>query len=119
NLHGRKPQFTGYTKICARHIKTITFTISVDKFRRVATSIRSLSESLWEQGGGYSLSVLDKYSCYSLKLCGEDFKLLGRLKAEVEKILNGEAVLKDGKTAWDDFFGRHAGILFLQDLERA
>ena len=118
-LHGRKPNFTGYTRICARHIKTITFTVSVDKFQRVATSIRSLSESVRERGGGYSLSVSDKNSCYSLKLCGEDLKLLGRLKAEVEKILNGEVVLKDGKTAWDDFFGRHAGVLFLQDLERA
>ena len=118
-LHNRKPQFTGYTKICARHIKTITFQISVVKFRRVATLIHSLSESIWKQNAGNSLSVLDKNSHYCLKLCGGDLKLLGRLKAEVEKILNGEAVLKDGKTVWDDFFRRSAGIVFLQDLERA
>ena len=118
-LHNRKPQFTGYTRVCARHIKTITFMISVVKFRRVATSIQSLAESIWKQGNGYSLSVSDKNSYIRLRLCGEDLKLLGRLKAELEKILNGEPVLKDGKTAWDDFFGRHAGIVFLQDLERA
>ena len=118
-LHGRKPQFTGYKRICARHIKTITFQISVVKFRRVAKSIHSLAESIWNQNAGNSLSVLDKNSHFCLKLCGEDLKLLGRLKAEVEKILNGEAVLKDGKTAWDDFFRRNAGIVFLQDLERA
>ena len=119
HLHNRKPQFTGYTRICARHIKTITFMISVVKFRRVATSIQSLAESIWKQGTGYTLSVSDKNSYIRLRLCGEDLKLLGRLKADVEKILNGEPVLKDGKTAWDDFFGRHAGIVFLQDLERA
>jgi len=118
-LHNRKPQFTGHTRIIARHIKTITFMVSVVKFRRVATPIQSLAESIWKQGAGYSLSVLDKVSYFCLKLCGEDLKLLGRLKAEVEKILNGEALMKDGKTAWDDFFGRHAGILFLQDLEHA
>ena len=119
NLHGRKPQFTGYTRICVRHIKTITFTVSVVKFRRVSTSVYSLGESIWKQNVGYSLSVLDKNSHFCLKLCGEDLKLLGRLKAEVEKILNGETVLKDRKTAWDDFFGRSAGIAFLQELERA
>ena len=118
-LHGRKPPFTSYTKIYAQHIKKITFTIPVIKFRRVATSIHSLSESIWKQDAGYSLSVSDKNSHFCLELCGEDLKLLGRLKAEVEKILNGETVVKDRKTAWDDLFGRHAGILFLQDLERA
>ncbi|KAF8804736.1 hypothetical protein BYT27DRAFT_7107293 [Phlegmacium glaucopus] len=118
-LHNRKPQFTGYARIHVRHIKTITFVVSVVKFRRVATSIQGLAESIWKQGAGYSLSVLDKVSHFSLKLGGEDLKVLGRLKAEVEKILNGEPVLKDGKTAWDDFFARHGGILFLQDLERA
>ena len=118
-LHGRKPQFTGYTRICARQVKTITFQISVVKFRRVAMSIHSLAESIWKQNTGNSLSVLDKNSYYCLKLCGGDLKLLGRLKAEVEKVLNGEAVLKGGKAVWDDFFKRSAGIVFLQDLERA
>ena len=119
NLHNRKPQFTGYTRISARHIKTITFMVAVVKFRRVAASIYSLAESMWKQNARNSLSVLDKNSHFCLKLCGEDLKLLGRLKAEVEKILNGEAVLKDRKTAWDDFFGRHAGKVFLQELEHA
>jgi hypothetical protein len=119
NIHRRKPHFTGYTRIHARDIKTITFKVSVVKYRRVATSIQSLAESMWKQNIGNSLSVLDLNSHYSLKLCGEDLKLLGRLKAEVEKILNGEAVLKDGKTAWDDFFRRSVGSVFLQDLERA
>ena len=119
NLHGRKPQFTGYNRIHARHIKTITFQVSVVKFRRVAMSIHSLAESIRNQNARNSLSVFDKNSHFCLKLCGEDLKLLGHLKAEVEKILNGETVLKDGKTAWDDFFKRNAGIVFLQDLERA
>ena len=118
-LHNRKPQFTGYTRIYARHLKTITFPISVVKFRRVATPIKTLSESIWKQDPGYSLSVLDKDSYMSLKLCGSDLKVLARLKAEVEKLLNGEAVLEDGKTVWEDFFGRYAGVLFLQELERA
>ena len=119
HLHCRKPQFTNYTRIYARHIKTITFMVSVVKYRRAATSIQSLAESIWNQNAGNSLSVLDKNSHYCLKLCGGDLKVLGRLKAEVEKILNGEVVLKDGKTAWDDFFKRSLGNVFLQDLERA
>ena len=119
-LHGRKPQFTGYTRIYARHIKTITFKVSVVKYKRAAMSINSLAETIWKQKAGNTLSVLDKNSFMCLKLCGRDLKLLGRLKAEVEKVLNGEAVLlKDGKTAWDEFFRRSAGTAFLQELERA
>ena len=119
NLHGRKPQFTGYSRIYARHIKTITFKVSVAKFQRAAASIHSLAETIWKQKGGNTLSVLDKHTHISLQLCGRDLKLLGRLKAEVEKVLNGEAVLlKDGKTAWDDFFKRSGGFAFLQELER-
>ena len=119
DLHGRMPKFTGHTRIYARHIKTITFMVSAVKFQPVATSIYSLTEFVWKQGHGYSLSVTHKNSHICLKLCGEDLKFLGGLKAEVEKILNGEIVLKDRKTAWHDFFARRAGILFLQDLERA
>ena len=120
NLHGRKPQFTGYSRIYARHIKTITFKVSLAKFQRAAASIHSLAETIWRQKAGNTLSVLDKHTHFSLQLCGRDLKVLGRLKAEVEKVLNGEAVLlKDGKTAWEDFFKRSVGIAFLQDLERA
>ena len=120
HLHGRKPQFTGYERIYARHIKTITFKVSVSKFQRAAASIHCLTETIWRQKEGNTLSVLDKHSHYSLQLCGRDLKQLGRLKAEVEKVLNGEAVLlKDGKTAWEDFFRRSTGIVFLQELERA
>ena len=119
HLHCRKPQFSGYKRIYFRHLKTITFSVSLVKFRRVATSIHSLAESIWRQSVGNSLSVLDKNTHFCLKLCGGDIKVLGRLKAEVEKVLNGEAVLKDGKTAWADFFRRSEGHAFLQDLERA
>ncbi|KAF8156708.1 hypothetical protein B0H34DRAFT_471848 [Crassisporium funariophilum] len=119
HVHGRKPIFVGLTRIRARHIKTISYTVSVIKFRQVGSAIMGLAESVWRQGAGYSVGVVDKTSHFSVKLCGEDMKLLGRLKSELEKILNGEAVLEDGKVAWDEFFVRDSGGLFLQDLERS
>ncbi|KAF8956332.1 hypothetical protein BDZ97DRAFT_1852429, partial [Flammula alnicola] len=100
NLNGRKPAYTGRNRIVARHIKTISFSLSVDKFRKLAAELKH------------------KTSYISLRLSGEDMKTLGRLKSRVERILNGEPLLENGKVVWDDFFGRNQGILFLQDLER-
>jgi hypothetical protein len=59
------------------------------------------------------------FQCWTKISHYRGLKELGRLKAEIEKVLNGEAVLKDGKTVWDDFFRRSVGSVFLQDLERA
>ncbi|KDR68460.1 hypothetical protein GALMADRAFT_146415 [Galerina marginata CBS 339.88] len=118
NLHNRKPAFVGRTRIMARHLKTISFTLAPYKFQKAAVEIKALAEQVWRQGGGYSLSITDKQTSISLRLCGEDMKVLSRLKAELERMLNGEPLLENGKSAWDDFFGRSSGVLFLLDLER-
>ncbi|KAF8952958.1 hypothetical protein BDZ97DRAFT_1644643, partial [Flammula alnicola] len=118
NLNGRKPAYTGRNRIVARHIKTISFSLSVDKFRKLAAELKVFAEKIWRHDPSHNLSVIDKTSYISLRLSGEDMKTLGRLKSRVERILNGEPLLENGKVVWDDFFGRNQGILFLQDLER-
>ncbi|PPQ97579.1 hypothetical protein CVT26_002307 [Gymnopilus dilepis] len=117
-LNGRKSEFSGSIRVTAKHIKTVAFSLSVQKYLKAAVQIRALSDQLYSQGDGYSLNVSDKQDFFNLRLCGEDMKVLVRLKSEVERLFNGEPLLEDGKVAWDDFFGRPLGISFLQDLQR-
>lgn len=119
NLHGRKPIFTGHTRITARHIKTIEYDVHSDKFRRISSEIRALSDTIRKEGGGYSLTSNDKIYHATLTLCGEDLQVLRRWKLEVERTLNGELILENGAVAWNDFFGGPVGFSFLQDVERS
>ncbi|PPQ92126.1 hypothetical protein CVT25_007957 [Psilocybe cyanescens] len=118
NLHGRKPIFTGHTRIMARHIKTINYTLSNENYRKVSLEIRALGETIWRQGGGYSLTTMEKTTHFALRLCGEDIQILRRLKSEVERTINGELLLENGAVTWDEFFGWPPGFAFLQELER-
>ncbi|KAF8882192.1 hypothetical protein CPB84DRAFT_1791150 [Gymnopilus junonius] len=118
HLNGRKMDSLGNTKIFAKHIRTISFSLSPPKFLKAAPEVRAFSDHLFKQGGSYSLTIIDKQMSFTLRLCGEDVKVLVRLKSELERMLNGEPLLKDDKVAWDDFFGRPSGVTFLQDLQR-
>lgn len=82
NLHGRKPPYIGSNRLFARHIMTISFTLSHVKHlaiapaRRVRLRQRCARDSLLvakKGGGAYS----------QLRLCGEDMHQLGQLKAEL------------------------------------
>ena len=117
-LHNRKPPYMGSTRIVARHVRSITFSVSTLKYNKAATEIRSLQQRVWGQGGGYTLIVTDKVSFYSVKISGEDLKVLTRIKSEFEMALNGEAVHDEGKVVWDGFFSWPSGVTFLQNLRR-
>ncbi|KAJ3503132.1 hypothetical protein NLJ89_g8567 [Agrocybe chaxingu] len=118
NVHNRKPAAIGHTRVMARHMKSIAFSISLVKARRVGAEIKAFTEKIWRQGAGCTLSTQDKGAFVSLRLCGEDLKVLGKLKAELERILNGEPVMEDDKMVWDDYFGRQQGLEFFMELER-
>jgi hypothetical protein len=117
NLHGRKPTYTGRTRIFARHIKTISFSLGLQKYQKIARDAHALAEKIRGEGPGYSLSIHDKGTHMTLRLCGENYRMLGRLKSEVERTLNGEPVLVEGKVAWDDYFRSPSGASYLRDLE--
>jgi len=118
NLHGRKPMFMGFTKVSARHIKTLNFSLAQHKFAKVESGIRAFADDIFQQGGGYSLTIVPKNAYFALRLCGEDMKTLSRLKAELERTINGETLTEGGNVAWDDFFGGPAGSSYLCDIEK-
>jgi hypothetical protein len=51
-----------------------------------------------------------------IRIYGPDPKLLGRLKADVERILRGEQFVLDGKDVWDQYFNTEDGVRFMKEV---
>lgn len=118
NLDGLAPKYMGGTTIKAFHVKSVSLSLSPEKYRQVRTEVGALQDKLFRENKGYWLTVSDKETFVNVRMSGDDVKVLGGLKAEFEKILNGETLYDEGKTVWDPFFERANGREFLYALAR-
>ncbi|KAF9456875.1 hypothetical protein BDZ94DRAFT_1117827, partial [Collybia nuda] len=119
-LHGRKFGFTGNTKIYARHVRSLGYSVAPAVYDRVGADIKNFQISVWRQNRTTTISILRRPApqVTLVKLSSEDLKELGRLKSEFENILNGEVLREAGKTAWDDFFAHPEGTAFLEGIKQ-
>ncbi|KAJ7484652.1 hypothetical protein FB451DRAFT_1233060 [Mycena latifolia] len=115
-LHGRKPVFTGKTKIFARHVQTLAYHISLDSYQKDAPLIDGLRETAFRNGCGMVVNVRRLPASVLVRLSAEGIKALGWLKAEFEKISRGEILRRDGVAVWDGFFARPEGASYLRSL---
>jgi hypothetical protein len=116
-LHGRKPTFTGKTRIFARHVQTLTYHLSFDDYQRDARLIESMREGVFRNGSYMGVVVRRLPSSMLIRLSAEGVKPLGWLKAEFEKISRGEILRRDGVALWDFFFARPDGERYLRSVE--
>lgn len=116
-MHARKPAFTGHTRIFARHVQSLEYSLPVDVYEGSKKDIDALAASAWRMG---HLNVTPRvYPTYvSVRLGAEDTQGLSKLKAELDVILSGEVVREKGKVVWDRFFGYIGGQEFVGDLQR-
>ncbi|KAG5637613.1 hypothetical protein H0H81_003947 [Sphagnurus paluster] len=119
-LNGRKPVFTGRTRINAQHIQSLSLSVEPAKFDKLRSDIDALSRTAYQSHKGADVSVVRRPPPQSIliKVSGEDLKAVSQLKLELEKILNWEIVRHGPNFAWDPFFAHPAGISFLQAIER-
>ncbi|KAG6837480.1 hypothetical protein H0H93_009023 [Arthromyces matolae] len=117
-LNGRKPMFSGMTRVSAEHIQSLTFSVSATTYAMVRDDIQVLHEAVLN-AHGTSMSVIERPTpnTTSVKLSGKDLKELGQLKAELEHILNWETIYQGEVVAWDSYFAHPAGTAFLANLE--
>ncbi|KAH0581750.1 hypothetical protein H2248_011432 [Termitomyces sp. 'cryptogamus'] len=117
-LHGRKPVFTGRTRVFAEHLQSLSFSISAAMYEKMGNDIRALSRTVYHHHRT-TMSVVERPTPMStlIKLSGDDLKELGQLKAELGKILNWETLRQGTVIAWDPFFAHPAGQSFLGSIE--
>ncbi|KAJ7151078.1 hypothetical protein C8R46DRAFT_1123196 [Mycena filopes] len=117
-LHGRKPTFTGKTRIFAHHVQSISYTLSPEDYHKDARLIEMLRQAVWRNNeAGMSVVTRRLPAAMMIRLSATGIKELGWLKAEFEKISRGELVRRDGVAVWDFFFGRPAGACYLREVE--
>ncbi|KAG2003396.1 RING finger protein [Coprinopsis cinerea AmutBmut pab1-1] len=116
-LHGRKPTCIGRTRINARHMQTLEYSLNNEMYSRVQRELEELKTSAARKH--LVVSIRPRPTCVTVRLSGEDVKELGQLKAELDIVLSGEVVRDNGKIAWDPFFFHGEGIRFVQALQRA
>ncbi|KAF8056713.1 hypothetical protein FPV67DRAFT_648613 [Lyophyllum atratum] len=118
-LHGRKPVFTGKTRVFAQHVQSLTFSLSSAVYEKMGDDIQALCATV-HHVRRTAMSVVQRPAPLAtlVKLSGDDLKELGLLKAELEKILKGETVHRGANIAWDPFFAHPAGRAFLERVER-
>ncbi|KAJ6486792.1 hypothetical protein C8R45DRAFT_1053570 [Mycena sanguinolenta] len=116
-LHGRKPVFMGKTRIFARHVQSLTYHLDFDDYYNNVRLIDSLRESIFRNGTMMTVSTRRLPSSVLIRLSAEGVKPLGWLKAELEKILRGEILRRDGVAVWDFFFARSDGLEYLRSIE--
>jgi hypothetical protein len=116
-LHLRKPQCTNRTRIFAHHEHSLTYQLPLDAFQRVQPDIQYLRMAVAKRGHRAVINVHKADSDVTVRLCAEDLKELGQLKAEFEMSMRGEVLRQSGQTAWDGFFLSSAGYNYLRSLQ--
>ncbi|KAJ2936516.1 hypothetical protein H1R20_g577, partial [Candolleomyces eurysporus] len=116
-MHGRKPAFTGLTRIFARHIHTLEYSLALDVYANVKQDIDALAATVWRMGY-LTVSCRPHPTYVAVRLGAEDMQGLSKLKGELDVILSGEVVRDNGKVVWHGFFPRFSGQEFLASLER-
>lgn len=115
-MHARKPGFTGNTRIYARHMQSLEYSLPPDIYEVAKNDIVALAATAWRMGH-FTVSTRPRACHVAVKLGAEDLKGLSMLKAELDIILSGEVVREKGKVVWDRFFGSMAGHAFISTLE--
>lgn len=115
-LHGRKPVFTGKTRVVAHHVQTLSFSISLETYQKDVSLIDGLREAAFHHGYGMAVAVRLLPANVLVRLSADGIKPLGWLKAEFEKISRGEILRQDGVAVWDQFFARSDSAAFLHNL---
>ncbi|KAG5651015.1 hypothetical protein H0H81_010233 [Sphagnurus paluster] len=118
-LNGRKPVFTGKTRIHAQYIQSLTFTVAPTTFDKISSDIDTLSRTAYyTHRADVSIIRRPPPQAMLIKVSGDDLKAVGRIKLELENILNWETVRHGANVAWDPFFAHPAGQSFLQAIEQ-
>ncbi|KAJ2915131.1 hypothetical protein MD484_g5283, partial [Candolleomyces efflorescens] len=116
-MRGRKPSFTGMTRIAARHIHSLEYSLAPEVYANVKQDIDTLSTTAWRMGP-LSVTCRTHPTHVTVRLGAEDTQGLSKLKGEVDIILSGEVVRDNGKVVWHWFFTRISGRAFISSLER-
>ncbi|KAL1749855.1 hypothetical protein FB107DRAFT_224855 [Schizophyllum commune] len=119
-LHGSCPRATGYTEISTRLVCRLWLHISRVEYSRHQEDIDRLVAAVPQAGAATFITVVSKPRDQTVVLYMQGTRLedIAEQKQELERIIRGDVVRRDGQALWDTFFRYPMGKAFLRDLER-
>jgi len=122
-LDGRTMKCIGHTFIRASHLKTLLYSLNEITFTRSQQHIMDLVDAVrtsTDYAGSLTVIPTERPGeSVNIKLTASDVREVGRLKAELEMVLQGEVLrLSGGRLVWDGFFSRAQGHMCVRDIER-
>ncbi|KAJ7207207.1 hypothetical protein GGX14DRAFT_522233 [Mycena pura] len=113
-LRATPPSFLGGTPFFIERTFSVKYSVRPNLFTKIQGTLDLLA--------GHHPSMLRYYLGEALNdptivvLHGSEPKLLGRVKTELDKIIQGELLVVEGQKFWDDFFEGTEGQTFLDSL---
>ena len=111
------PNFMDGMSISAFHVKSISVSLTLFKYQMVETEILAFQDKVSRENDGYWVKVSVRKEFVNIQLSGGEIKVLGSLKAELERTLNGEQLYENGKVVWHPFLAGPDGRELLDKLE--
>ncbi|KAJ7932835.1 hypothetical protein B0H13DRAFT_1856814 [Mycena leptocephala] len=113
-LRASPPSFLGGTPFFIERTFSVKYSVRRDLFTKIQGTLDLLA--------GLHPSMIRYYLGETLNepvivvLHGSDPKILGRVKTELDRIVQGELLVVEGQKFWDDFFDGVEGQVFLDSL---
>ncbi|KAJ7687206.1 hypothetical protein B0H14DRAFT_3055858, partial [Mycena olivaceomarginata] len=113
-LRAAPPSFLGGTPFFIEHTFSVKYSVGPNLFTKIQGTLDLLA--------GHHPSMLRYYLGEALNdpvivvLHGSEPKLLGRVKTELDRIIQGELLVVEGQKFWDDFLEGTEGQTFMDSL---
>jgi hypothetical protein len=113
-LRAAPPSFLGGTPFFIERTFSVKYSVGPNLFTKIQGTLDLLA--------GHHPSMLRYYLGEALNdpvivvLHGSEPKLLGRVKTELDRIIQGELLVVEGQKFWDDFFEGTEGQTFMDSL---
>ncbi|KAK7683153.1 hypothetical protein QCA50_013826 [Cerrena zonata] len=116
-LNGRKQRFFGGERLYAKHNRSIRYYLPGEVYKALNVDIRLVRSRLCNRNSRCDIVVLDKFEPIMVKIVASEMTELTQLKNSIEQVLRGYVVKENGVVAWDPFFTRAPGAIFIQQLQ--
>ena len=123
-LRGQSHTFLGGAKTWVTLLHSIKYNIPKAQFNVLKEDLRRLQAEGVPDAQNAKARVYDTDDTgravdpVCIRIYGDDPKMLGRLKTEIEGLLLGEEIIQEGMSLWDDFFLGTASRQFVADVQK-
>lgn len=120
-LHGQSQHFLGGAKTWITLLHSVKYNISRAQYRVLEDDLRGISTNDLKQS--VKVRVYDKdeegrsVELVCIRIYGDDPKLLGRFKTQIEALVSGEEIMHEGASLWDAFFLSAGGKSFADKVQ--